>query len=222
MRILLSHVMDEHQPNWPDSPGLTVRPRDRIANGDVANTNVIEIYSHYGTHVDVPWHFIDSGRRLSDLPIDAWVFDRPVLVDLPLQPEELITGDHLMAHAEQIRGHDMVLIRSGHERHRADFPLYEHHGPGWSVDGARVLRAEFPEVRAVALDWLSLCAVQHVEEGIGAHRVLLDDADGSFVLIFEDVKISALGDLPPSRVYALPLMINGLDGAPCTVVAETE
>ena len=214
--------MDEHQPNWPGAPGLTVRPRERIAAGDIANTNVIEIYSHYGTHVDVPWHFVDSGRTLSDLPADAWVFDRPALLDLPLAPDELIAGHHLRARSEEIRGHDLLLIGSGHERHRADHEMYEHHGPGWSVDGARTLRAEFPEVRAVALDWLSLCAVQHVEEGIGAHRVLLADGDGTYVLIFEDVRISALAGRTPSRVYALPLLIGGLDGAPCTILAEVD
>lgn len=220
-RIRLSYVLDGDQPNWPGSPGLRLHDRDRIANGDAANTTLIEIYSHYGTHVDAPVHFVPGGASLSDFAIDEFVYERPVVLDLPLGESELITGAMLRDHADRIRGHDLVLIRSGHERLRSDRHRYEHLGPGWSTEGARTLRAEFPEVRAVALDWLSLCAVQHVAEGVGAHVELLTaDALGRVVLIYEDVCLSVLAGHTPSRVYALPLLIDGIDGGPCTIVAE--
>jgi kynurenine formamidase len=43
---------------------------------------------------------------------------------------------------------------------------------------------------------------------------------GRFVMIFEDVGLAALGSARPVRVLAMPLFIQGLDGSPCTVIAE--
>jgi kynurenine formamidase len=219
--VLLSHRLDSDQPNWPGAPGLTVRAWSRISGGEVANTGVVEIYTHYGTHCDLPFHFLDDGADMTALDHRDFIFDRPHLVDLPLAERELVTPAHLEPHAAGISGADLLLLRSGFERHRAaDRHRYEHDGPGFTDEAARYLR-QFPGLRGVALDWLSLCAVSDQEPGVAAHRTLLRaDAAGRFVTIFEDVGMTALGGIAPTRVLALPLFIDGLDGSPCTIVAE--
>jgi arylformamidase len=220
MFVRLSHVLDEHQPNWPDSPGLSVEPVQRIANGDNANTNVLHMYTHYGTHVDVPWHFLADGPRLDHYGLEQFVYERPAVVDLPLGPDQLVQPADLARLAPDIARADAIVIRSGFEAHRDEIG-YQQHGPGFSAAAARHLREHHPDVKAILLDWLSLCALQCVDEGMEAHRTLLrPDAAGRVCLIFEDVKVSALAGQVPKRILALPLFIRDLDGSPCTVVAE--
>lgn len=198
-----------------------MRSAGRIGEGHLANTGIVEIYTHYGTHCDLPYHFLDDGVDMTALDHRDFIFDRPRVVDVPLGDRELVTAAHLEPHDAAIAGADLLLLRSGFERHRAsDRHRYEHDGPGFADDAARYLR-RFPDLRGVGLDWLSLCAVSNQDPGVAAHRTLLraDDA-GRFVTIFEDVALSALDGATPARVLAMPLFIDGLDGSPCTVVAE--
>lgn len=78
MIVSLSHTLTTHEPNWPGAPGLAIRPAHRLEAGDIANTHVVEIYSHYGTHCDLPYHFLQDGRTLTDYDITDFAFTRPV------------------------------------------------------------------------------------------------------------------------------------------------
>jgi arylformamidase len=219
--ILLSHTIDPAGPAWPGSPGLQIEPVKRIDAGGTSNTSLVHLYSHLGTHVDAPRHFISDGKTVADLPIDAFVFDRPAVVDLPLGDGALVRAEDLDTRLGSIGDADLVIIRSGFESARSDRARYEQRGPGFSVDAARFIRSRLPAVRGIAVDFISLSAYANADEGRAAHRVLLaDQPSGRPVLIFEDVRVSALGTRVPRRVLALPLMIAGLDGCPCTIVAE--
>ena len=59
-------------PVWPGDDDVTVEPLSRIAQGGSANVTSLKFTSHVGTHVDAPWHFIDDGAKLNDLPIDRF------------------------------------------------------------------------------------------------------------------------------------------------------
>lgn len=220
MIVRLSHRLNENQPNWPGAPGLTRRRNHTIDGGDIANTHVVEVYTHYGSHCDVPYHFLPNGRTLSELDVEDFTFDRPVLIDVPLTEDELLRPEHLEPHAERIAEADLLMIRSGFQQHRSQVEHYQSRGPGFSDEAATFVRRVNPSLRGVAMDWLSVCALNHVDEGVGAHRTLLAEVDGTFTLIFEDVDLAALADHVPRRVFALPLFIDGLDGSPCTIIAE--
>ncbi|WP_432002324.1 cyclase family protein [Streptomyces sioyaensis] len=220
MIVLLSHRLTTDQPNWPGAPGMTLRPEHQMSRGDVADTHVISIYSHYGTHCDLPSHFIPGGSTLSDLTADRLVFTRPVVLDIELADDALLTADDLRAHADLLSTADLVMIRSGFQRHRGDHARYESHGPGFTEEAAQFLRDTAPDLRGVAIDWLSVCAGQHVDHGVAAHRRLLDEEHQPFLLIVEDVDLAALGGATPSRVFVTPLLIDSLDGSPCTILAE--
>lgn len=219
--ILLSHPLDPEGPAWPGSTGVRIEPVKRIDAGGTSNTSLLHLHSHVGTHVDAPRHFFPGGMAISDLPIDAFAFDRPAVLDLPLGESDLVGPGDLERWHAQIADSDLLILRSGFESVRADHDRYEKRGPGFSVGAARYIRHSLPAVRGVAVDWISLSAWAHVDEGRAAHRVLLaDEPSGRPVLIFEDVRASALGNAAPKRVLAFPLQIAGLDGCPCTVVAE--
>lgn len=60
-------------PVWPGDPPVEVAAVMRTADGDGANISRLNISSHTGTHVDPPWHYIDDGQRLLDIPIERWI-----------------------------------------------------------------------------------------------------------------------------------------------------
>lgn len=221
MTVLLSHRLDTSQPNWPDSPGLDIVPHNRIGYGADSNTHVLRMYNHYGTHVDAPYHFLPDGRRIGDLSVSDFVFTAPVLVDIPLSDEQAISPEHVDQIAELAPAADLLLLRSGFEAHRGERERYERHSPGFSPEGALALRRTCPRLRGVGMDWLSACPYSARPTATAVHRALLEDNDaGGFVLIFEDMSLAPLGDQQPRVVYALPLFIDALDGAPCTIAAE--
>jgi kynurenine formamidase len=221
MLVVLSHPLGPDAPNWPGAPNLEMRPFHSMSGGDIANTHVLEVYNHQGTHVDAPSHVNPEGATLSDLSPEYFVFERPLVVDLPLTDRQLIRPEDLDAYAGGPDQPDLIIFRSGFEAVREDRTRYEKEGPGFSAAAVRRLWEDFPGLRAVAMDWLSLAAYSAAEEGMEAHRELLGRGRGDrFVLIFEDVRVSGLEGRRPVRVVCTPLFADGLDGSPCTVLTE--
>jgi arylformamidase len=56
-------------PVFPGEPNPELRPLKRIANGAKDNVSTITMSVHAGTHIDAPWHFIESGAKVHQLPV---------------------------------------------------------------------------------------------------------------------------------------------------------
>jgi len=67
---------------WPGDPAFAFDPKGRIAQGASCNTSLVQMSTHTGTHVDAPWHFEDTGKRL-DAVDPAIFFGEARLIDLP-------------------------------------------------------------------------------------------------------------------------------------------
>jgi kynurenine formamidase len=220
---LLSHPFDGQGPVWPGNPpNAEVQSVHAIANGDDANTTAIRLFSHSGTHVDAPLHFNPEGPAAHELPIDSFVFTSPRIVDVPKPDGDFITTADLAARSATLAAADLVLMRTGWGRMRDIEPQrYALEGPLLHPDAAELLMTEYPAVRAVAIDAISIGSPRHRVQSVRTHHILtgVGRDDGRFVLIYEDVRVDP--DLPePSRVYAWPLYVHGADGTPCTIVAE--
>ena len=99
MLVVLSHPLGPDTPNWPGAPNFEMRPFHSISGGDIANTHVLEVYNRQGTHVAAPSHVNPEGATLSDPSPEYFVFERPVVVDLPLTDRQLIRPEDLDAYA---------------------------------------------------------------------------------------------------------------------------
>jgi kynurenine formamidase len=192
-----------------------------MERGDVSNLFVLTLSNHSGTHMDAPWHFIVSGLRICDFHLEEFVFERPLCIDVPLGDGQLLQPDHFQPHAENISAADLLLVRTGYTRVRHEAPeRYRLLSPGMSTAGAMYLADSFPGLRALGLDTISLASMQHLEEGLEAHRVLFR-GDGRRFLVIEDMNLDL--DLSRlNRVIALPLFIEGVDSSLCTVMGITD
>ena len=200
---------------------LVLRARESIEAGDVSNTFYYTAWNHAGTHVDAPAHMLAHGERVTDLPIGHFIFQSPYLLELTKGDFELIRPEDLHSCEERIAATDLLMLRTGFVRYRDNEPArYQDRNPGLSLAAAQYLTTpRFASLRAIGIDAISVATPAHVNEGIQAHRALFSRQTGPPILLVEDM------DLRPDlsevrRVFVVPLYVEGLDSAPCTVIAE--
>lgn len=198
---------------------MRIEPITRIANGDTANTSRYILPNHLGTHVDTPRHFFDEGPTLTDFTPEFWIFENPLLIDIPCNDDYLVEQDHVSMAINHKA--DIILLRSGFEKYREE-SRYWMHNPGLSPRLGAWIRETYPNIRAIGVDFISITSQRHKIEGRIAHRAFLNPkSPGKPVVIIEDMSLYSInGKL--SRVLIMPLRVSGSDGGPCTVVGYLE
>lgn len=220
---LLSYPLTRDAPVWPGNPpAAQTEAASSIAAGDVANTTVLTLFSHSGTHFDAPKHFNDKGPAGVQLPVDNFIFFSPLVLELPKSDNEMIYFEEIEPFADLLAEADLALLRTGWSQWRGAEPeRYATKNPMLHPGAAEYLMETFPNLGGVAIDAASIGAPEKMEPTIETHQILTgkDRDDGRFMLIFEDLRIDFdLGQA--SRIYAWPLFIADSDGSPCTIVAE--
>ncbi|MDR3300979.1 MAG: cyclase family protein [Spirochaetaceae bacterium] len=223
MYTLISYPITENVPAWHGSPQTTIERRSRIECGDAANTCLITLFNHIGTHYDAPNHFIAGGLRISQLDLERFIFEHPLLLDIPKSFCEKIYAEDLVPHAAAIARADLLMLRTGFSRYRTEAPSrYEREGPAISAACAEYLISNYPSLAAVAVDFVSIGSFSDDADGQAAHRALLGGQKGHFICAIEDVNMSSLNPRTIVKVFALPLLIEGIDSAPVTMIAEID
>jgi arylformamidase len=216
--VILSHKLGVKTPSFSAGPSLTITPIKEMKMGGSSNSYTLSLPNHLGTHIDAPKHVDDGGKAISDYPFDAFVFLHPLVLEMPKGESELVTLEELKEHKGEIEKADLLLLRTRFQVYRDKDPAkYMNMNPGVSAEAANYLASEFPRLRALGFDFISLSAVQKREEGRKAHRALLSGRD---FFIIEDMDLSRCPKRV-RRVLVVPLFVEGIDSTPCTVAAET-
>lgn len=222
MLISLSYPLSEATPFYKTLRGPRLEQLYDLAKGDACNSFYLTTSNHAGTHVDAPNHFNPDGRRIADYELAELVFTRPALLNIQVMADELILPEHLASWSTCRGDCDLLFVRSGFGKYRANAETYIEHNPGFSAAAADFLMERFPELKSLAVDFASIASVAHMEEGCEAHRVFLGCGRYSDrpVLLVEDIRFP---EPMPSlkRIYLIPWQFEGLDSAPCTLFAET-
>ena len=190
--------------------GVEIHPHTRIAT-DGYNTTNVKLYSHAGTHMDAPSHFLDGGAT-----IDQWDLQKCIgpalVVDLSHQEaNSLTTVEDLAAYVDQIGPGSRILLRTDWDAH-AELPDYRTHFPRISRELARWLVAR--GVWLVGVQTPSVASLADREELRDVHQILLR---GQIVIV---ECLAHLNQLPPQVTFiALPLKVQAGDGSPVRAVA---
>lgn len=217
----LSYTLNVRDHAFPGAPTMRVEPFESMQKGDRLNTYNVTLFNHFGTHMDGPNHFNGQGRQLYELELSTFIFEKPLLVDIPKGKGELVEPEELMRFDEAIRAADLLLVRSGFSAMRAsDNRAYSEEGPAISARAAELSVERYQNLKAVGMDWISLSSPLHLEDGIRAHQIMLGKTGAEPVLIIEDIDLSGLDPDTLETVFALPLFIEGIDSAPVTILAK--
>ncbi len=194
---------------------MTLNQLKSVEQGDSCNTYWFGLANHYGTHVDAPAHFFEGGLNINEYPAETWNFEHPCVITLKLTDNELIGIESIAPDISE--NADIVIFQTGFKQHRGG-KKYSCYNPGVKPEVGFWLRSEYPSVRAIGFDFVSLSSFQNRDVGREAHKAFLDpNGDGGPVLIIEDMDLpSDLSEL--ESLWVVPLRVEGIDSAPCTVI----
>jgi arylformamidase len=213
--IYLSYFLNDQTPLYGGGKGIHVLPDRSIPAGDTANTKTLKFQNHSGTHIDYPNHFFNLGSTSEKYSAAFWIFAKPHLIIRSTDDDEIVnfTDEELSTIPEDV---DFLIFKSGFGNHRSN-ERYWLNNPGFSPELGKVLKSRFPLLKILGMDFISLTSYQNRELGREAHRQFL--GGDKPILLVEDMDLSLLFDTPKS-LTCLPLLIEGLDGSPVTIIAE--
>ena len=163
---ILSYPIKDGDPTWPGNPTCSLEPHTSIAKGDTANTATIHLFNHYGTHLDGPMHFNPNGISLDKVPVERFFYQKPLVIDVPKKAGEKILTEDLMPYKDQIAQADFLFLRTGFwKKRKSDPSVYENNGPAVGSAAATYLRENFPNLKAIGLDFVSLASYSDGKDG---------------------------------------------------------
>lgn len=188
-------------PVWPGDAPCSLAWTDRMAHGGPANAAALSCSVHTGTHADGPYHVLNDGERIGDVPLDvflgpAHVIDTTGMRAIGAEWLEV----HLPARCERL------LVRTGAWTQTDSFPA------GWTAlteDAARLLVDR--GVRLLGTDAPSPDPMD--AHDLPVHHVLL----GAGVAILENLMLDAI-EAGEYELIALPLRLTEADASPVRAV----
>jgi D-apiose dehydrogenase len=192
----------------PNASVTTARTLDR----DGWNATTLTLYSHCGTHMDAPRHFLAEGATIDQQALAVCSGPARVLDLTPVEPRRLITVDDLRSWADLIRPGERLLFRTdwhkrfGSDAYRNALPRISPELARWLVDrGVALIGVEPP----------SVADVNDMAELTEVHRILL----GGEVCIVEGLANLDQLECDVVEFMAFPLRVSSGDGCPVRAVA---
>lgn len=193
-------------PVWPGDPPFVLEQVESMDQGAHVNVSRLSCSVHTGTHVDAPHHFLNDGRTVEGLSLEALIGPAWVAA---IPPEvSLVTAAVLEQAAIPpevrrllLKTRNSALWKQDSGRFHPDFVAIAPDGAEWIVARGMVL---------VGVDYLSVAPFQDSDP---THHVLLRAG----VVILEGVDLSDV-EAGAYELYCLPLKLVGSDGAPARAV----
>ncbi len=207
MRIYdISLPLSPNLPVWPGDPPLDLHLLESMEAGAHANVSGLSTGVHIGTHVDAPHHFLNDGRTVEGLSLEALVgpcYVAQLPDDIDGIDAEVLEGIPLAAGIERVLfgTRNSHLWGRGETQFKKDFVALSEDGAEWLVGR---------KIKLVGIDYLSIAPFGDSEP---VHNVLLKAG----VVILEGLDLSRVlrgfYDL-----YCLPLKLVGAEGAPARAI----
>jgi kynurenine formamidase len=174
---------------------------------------MLHLYSHCGTHMDAPCHFLPSGQTLDQLNLEACCGEARIVNLAPVESAELITIDRFeSALGGPLSPGQRLLLRTDWY-HRYPSPEYRDALPrislelaGWLVDH---------QVRLVGVEPPSVADVNNRIELTEVHQTLFR---GGIVIVEGLANLDQIHS-ELCQFIALPLRIQEGDGCPVRAIA---
>ena len=213
-------IVDLSLPIDNNMPGVKISPFSTI-EGKGWNTTTLSLYSHCGTHMDAPKHFLPvaDAASIDQQSLDACCGPAKVIDLTPVEPCELITIERLQVSLARqglnVEPGDRLLLRTdwsqryGRNEYRSELPRISAELSHWLVA---------KQVALLGVEQLSVADVNNVRELTEVHHILL----GGGIVIVEGLAHLDLLTQSIVEFIALPMRIVEGDGSPVRAIAIEE
>lgn len=199
--IDITQPLDKNTPEWPGDTPFDFEINWTMEDSQYVNVGKITMSTHFGTHIDAPFHFDNNGKKVHELDLGLYV-GKAKVIDV---------SNHREIGVEEIKDYDLtgverLLIRTNSWNKRREFPTHiTYLKPEIALflagKGVKLLGVDVPSVDPLESTELS---THHSLHQNGVHileGVVLDNVvPGDYELI------------------ALPLKIVGGDGSPVRAI----
>ncbi|MEI6530795.1 MAG: cyclase family protein, partial [bacterium] len=195
--------------NYPETPVYSLKRVVAFNQEKPYALSRLQMSTHSGTHLDFPYHFLPSGKRLEDYSMERFFLPALVL-HLPGVPE--IRAESLAN--EDIRPGDAILFRTDNsDRGILHGPCFRSDFVDLSLEAARVLAEK--GILLVGIDALSLERAE--DPSFPVHRLVLSRD----ILILEGID---LANVAAGRytLAAFPLKLKDSEASPVRAVLLAE
>jgi D-apiose dehydrogenase len=205
------NVVDLSLPIDGDMRGVAIKTAKTIEK-EGWNATTLELYSHAGTHMDAPSHFLPGGKALDQQDLSVCCGPARVVNLAPASPRQLHTVDDITRAIGEVFPGDRLLLRTdwhkrfGTAEYRDALPRLSLELAEWLVDR---------HVAMIGVEPPSVADVNNIEELTIVHQTLFRGG----ILIVEG--LANLDRITQTEVefIALPLNILGGDGCPVRAIA---
>lgn len=211
-------IIDLSLPVDSKLPAAEVEPYKSIAVEGWRAT-MLHLYSHCGTHMDAPCHFLPRGQTLDQLNLQACCGEAHVVNVAPAEPSELITLGRFQAAASSLLDKNGGLVPGQRLLLRTDwykrFPSREYRDalPRISLELAQWFVEQ--KVRLVGVEPPSVADVNNPVELTEVHQTMFR---GGIVIVEGLSNVDQIGQ-DTCQFIALPLHIDQGDGCPVRAIA---
>ena len=176
---------------YPGDPKPEKQVLCSMEQGELYNLTAFSMCAHNGTHIDAPFHFIQDGKTVDEISLEAFVGTSYVA-----ERQGIVTGEDAAAIIEKAKAQDAakrILIKGDAEV---------------SLEAAQVFAAS-----GVLLLGNESQTVGPENAPMAVHLALLREN----VVLLEGI---CLKEVPEGAYFlcAAPLNLSGADGAPCRAV----
>ena len=193
--IDLSILLTKDTPVFPGEPNIIFKKHANIKE-NTYNEHQITINTHFGTHMDFPYHMIDDGKKSSDFKLENFIGKGKVININNPDLDSIEDEDVFLLYSEH--------IEKGIDNLFNDVPVLDEN------------LVDFLITKKPKMLLLDIPTPDKFPYPI--HKKIL----GNDILIVENVSNMKLLIDKKFKVYAIPLNFEEFDGSPCRVFAEVE
>ncbi len=215
----LSYELSENLSGYGNGDRIKISKVRQMCCGDTSNNTEFSMPTHFGTHLDFPFHFDKEGATASEYKSEDFIFKSVLFYDYPLLARENKLFEPSDFDLEENFEIEAIIIKSHYCEYR-ETEKYWKNGPGFNKGVATHLKKIFPNLRLIGFDSISLTNFQNRELGRVVHKEFLKDHK---ILILEDLDLTGLNEKSKiSEMIVSPIRLKDGDGAPATVFAKVD
>lgn len=209
--IDLTLAISPKLPTFPGSPSPQFIRWSTIKD-DSYNLELLFFSSHSGTHIDAPYHFVNNGKKIHQIPISR-LEGKASLIKVRKGPDSAITKQDIESFEKKngtIPKNSSVIFFTGWQKNISR-ESYFTHNPGLSSSAARYLASK--RLNLVGIDAPSIDLGR--DANFAAHKIFAR----SDILIVENLaNLEKIRDTSFHFVI-LPLKLYNATGSPVRAIA---